>query len=241
MHKPLTALALLASLGITSNAHAFALDDCYANVEALNAAMEQETELPERAVNEIDTQINAAITACEKGKMSEGEQAITDANRLYEAAVAELYGDVTPAEFWAKADYTWGNRSHLKNVEYTMGTISCDDKLDYVAWRMDLDNPDNPGLDVLAVTKNDLGDIKTAYTTFPLDGSQYGICHMEGSTPTVEVTLDEQVADLFEPGELGVDVCPQVIRVDDGMCDSIRLMWPQDDQGDEVEFLLFRN
>lgn len=219
-------------------AQGFDVSACFAGVEDLNQAME-ESQIAEADRNSIDQALNRVVLACEADKLKEGEQALTDANQLYEGAMATLHGDVTLTEFWQRADYMWGHRSHLKGVDYRQGAISCDDKRDYVAWRLDLDNPDHPGFNVMAVTKNAAGEIKVAFVNLPLDGSQYGLCTADGAPPPT-VYLDERV-DATLQKEIETPVCPQVIRVDDGLCDNIRLMWPKEDAGTEVPFIMHRN
>ena len=237
----LTASILSISTFFTPSAHAqdIAMGDCLGSVEDLYMAMEADLDIRKDQRELVETALNRAVKDCEAGNEDEGFQAIRDANDLYEAAISEVRGDVTPSEFWQKADYYWGNRSYRKGIQFTQSLISCDEKMDYVAWYLNLDNPDNPGFEVLAVTKNDLGDIKTAHVTLPLDDSQYAVCTAEGA-PDPEIYLDEQADEAFAK-ELGTEVCPQIIRVDDGMCDNIRLMWPQDDSGEEVPFVLHRN
>lgn len=224
------------------SAHAEAdieMDDCMGSVEAMYMTVEADLEIPAKERQQVDLLLNEAAAACKAGNQDAAFAELDKADEIYYAAIAPLRGDVTPLEFWQKSDYMWGNRSYQKGVEFTQGQISCDYKWDYVAWRLDLDNPDNPGFNVLAVTKNDAGELKTAHVVLPLDDGQYAVCTAEGA-PDPKVYLDEQVDAAFQK-ELGVEVCPQILRVDDGMCDNIRLMWPKDDAGDEVEFVIHRN
>ncbi|MCI5048929.1 MAG: hypothetical protein MRY32_01150 [Rickettsiales bacterium] len=214
------------------------LGDCYISVEDMHQAMEEEPRLTKQHRELIEAILTRAVSACEAEQWEEGGQALSDATAEYHAALAEVNGDVTPVEFWQKADYMWGHRSYRK-IDFRQIQLSCDDKTDYVAWRMDWDNPDHPGFNLLAVTKNDAGELKTAYINLPVGEGQLSVC-TKPDLPDPTIHFDEKVTPDFQE-ELGIEVCPHIIRIDDGRCDNIRIMWPKDAAGEDVKFIIHRN
>ena len=182
--------------------------------------------------------LDAAVDNASKdfGKVIDG------ASDLADDAVTAVKGDedsldATEADLWSQVGFQWGKYAGPKNVKTLKADVTCDGHADYVASRVNQDNPDGPFFNVLIVTR-DGGEVFSEHVSLPFDGSQAGLCGDANADVEVEVEhWDEGQLDAMLGGWEGV--CTEAIRVDDGMCDAPRYFWLIGERDEDQDRLLF--
>jgi len=146
--------------------------------------------------------------------------------------------DASESDLWSEVRFQWGKYATSDNVSFIKHDVTCDGHTDYVAYRLNQDNPDGLFFDVLVVTL-DSGEVASYGRSLAFDDSQSGLCKpIENPVVTVEIEhWDEGQLD----AELGSweGICTEAIRVDDGMCDSIRYFWLKGN--DDTKLMFYRN
>ncbi|RKQ70492.1 hypothetical protein [Oceanibaculum indicum] len=186
---------------------------------------------------------------------------------LMAAGSADAGGDNAASEDRLRLDqqtygllrYEWGQYAHLNDITMLRGDVTCDGREDRVLGWLDRDSPEGLFYRVMlatdAVGKDEafsvLGDIAAMSVSLPAD--RKGAVHMEASEPLLcsrgelpEVTITLEPHTKAETVALtGIDgACSTAIRLDDGLCDSIRLFWLRRPVGRPVDgerFVLHRN
>ncbi|WP_424930831.1 hypothetical protein [Amaricoccus macauensis] len=234
----LTSAAFPALLLVALPAHALEdLGECLAAVEAYHHALVEE-DIPETWSADLEHTLGRAVSACEDGDLARGaghlEVAKAQYEALFEGEDAGL-GGVTDADFWVLADTMWGNRSYGKGVDYMQFDMTGDGDGDYIGYFENQDNPDGPSFQMLVVSKP-AGEetVKYGFVSLPYnDGSQFSLCNLE-EAPEPTALRHRQ----FSPEEvaaLEIPVSRQGAEIDDGMCDTIRVLWPVGMAGELVE------
>lgn len=240
MRLGVTALALTVLYSSISQAEEFNLGDCLQSVEAYDHAI-VESHLPESATKKLEAILNNAVTACEAGNFSKGSQHIKQAEAEYETLINEGHKGLTDADFWQKADWMWGNKSYNKGVEFMYVKVNNDAETDRIGYRLNEDNPDGPFFQVIAVAKTPDSVLQHSNISIPYDtDEQISLCSMGNGTYNAP-TVTHETWTAEELKKLGIPLSPHVIKIDDGMCDAIRLFWPADIKQEEVKFIPIRN
>lgn len=152
--------------------------------------------------------------------------------------------------------FEWGQYAHLNDITLLRGDVTCDGREDRVLGWLDRDSPEGLFYRVMlasdAVGKDEtfsvLGDMAAMSVSLPAD--RKGAAHMEagepllcsrGNLPEVTIALESRLADAEAAALTGMgDACGTAIRVDDGLCDAIRLFWLRRPV-DGARFVLHRN
>ena len=152
--------------------------------------------------------------------------------------------DVEEADLWNEARFQWGQIYDPKTVKYIKADVNCDGHMDYVAHRVNGENPDGPFYSIMVVTREG-GYLSSEGVMLKVGGDeQESICAMPNADPDVTVSVehwDEGEIDAAMGGWEGI--CTEAIKVDDGMCDAPRYFWrtnlsPEDDH---PRLMFFRN
>lgn len=149
--------------------------------------------------------------------------------------------DVTEGQLWNEIRVEWGQSVSPEDVFFINHDVTCDGNKDFVAGRLNQDNPDGPFYNILIVTK-DGGELKSQNKSLAFDGTQEGLCEpYEKPDVSLEIVhWDESRLDAELGGWEGV--CTEAIRVDDGMCDAIRYFWLLGDRGpNDSQMMSYRN
>jgi len=137
--------------------------------------------------------------------------------------------------------YQWGQNFDYGKVVVHHKDVTCDDKKDYVASHINLDNPDGYFFNLIIVTDHE-GKERADSLTVPFEGAteQYGLCMMENN-PFAEIYYDvwsqEEIHDVLG----GINVCPTAIEIVDGMCDSLRFFWSNEAIQGESRWVFHRH
>lgn len=143
--------------------------------------------------------------------------------------------------------FEWGQYAHLNDITVLRGDITCDGQEDRVLGWLDRDSPEglfyNVMLATAAVGEEEavvvLGDMAALSVSLPAD--RKAAAHMadlankaegepllcaRGDLPEVALSLEPRLPDAEAAVLTGIEgTCGTAIRVDDGLCDSIRLFW----------------
>jgi hypothetical protein len=153
----------------------------------------------------------------------------------------------------------WGQYAHLNDITMLRGDVTCDGREDRVLGWLDRDSPEGLFYRVMLATDavgrdeafSVLGDMAAMSVSLPAD--RKGAVHMDAGEPLFcsrselpEVTITLEPHTKAEAVALtGMDdACGTAIRLDDGLCDSIRLFWlrrPVGRPADGGRFALHRN
>ena len=152
--------------------------------------------------------------------------------------------DVEEADLWHEARFQWGQIYDPKSVKYIKADVNCDGHMDYVAHRVNGENPDGPFYSIMVVTREG-GYLSSEGVMLKIGGDELeSICAMPNADPDVTVSVehwDEGQIDAAMGGWEGI--CTEAIKVDDGMCDAPRYFWrtnlsPEDNH---PRLMFFRN
>lgn len=147
---------------------------------------------------------------------------------------------VSDADMHGMIRYQWGQIGAQSRYDELVADINCDGAPDRIVSRVNLDNPDGPFFEVLAMAYHK-GELISDMLTFTMSGdNDLSVCSgPEQPAPMVE---------LWEPLESGEvldmtgyeGLCATPLRVDDGMCDAHWLFW-SDEPITEGHFVTYRN
>ncbi len=130
--------------------------------------------------------------------------------------------DVVEGDLWAEARFQWGQIYDPKTVKYIKADVTCDGHMDYVAHRLNEDNPDGPFYNIMVVTREG-GTLTSEGVSLSFDSTrQDALCGSNDVAVSVE-HWDEGQIDAAMGGWEGI--CTEAIRVDDNMCDAPRYFW----------------
>ncbi len=149
--------------------------------------------------------------------------------------------DTTEADLWNEIRFQWGKYVSPDSVKVIKHDVTCDGNQDYVATRLNQDNPDGPFYNIAIITK-DGGKLFSEHISLTFDGSQSGLCEpIDQPDVTTEIEhWDEGQLDAEFGGWEGM--CTEAIRVDDGMCDAFRYFWLTGDrEPEDSRFMSHRN
>ncbi len=129
---------------------------------------------------------------------------------------------VTEEEFWGEMRFQWGQYLNPEDVYFLEADVTCDGHNDYIASRMNRDNPDGPFYNIMVVTREG-GNLASEAVSLSFDSTQQeALCGSENIEVSVE-HWDEGQIDAAMGGWEGI--CTEAIKVDDGMCDAPRYFW----------------
>jgi hypothetical protein len=152
--------------------------------------------------------------------------------------------DVEEADLWHEARFQWGQIYNPKSVKYIKADVNCDGHMDYVAHRVNGENPDGPFYSIMVVTRAG-GYLSSEGVMLKIGGDeQEAICAMPNADPDVTVSVEH-----WDEGEIDAafgsweGICTEVIKIDDGMCDAPQYFWRTDLSPDDnhPRLMFFRN
>ena len=158
-----------------------------------------------------------------------------------EVLILPVSADVTEAQLWSEIRHEWGQNVSPEDVFFIEHDVTCDGNKDFVAGRLNQDNPDGPFYNILILTK-DGGKLRSEHKSLAFDGTQEGLCEpFEKPDVSIEIEhWDESRLDAELGGWEGM--CTEAIRVDDGMCDAIRYFWLTGSRdSNESQMMSYRN
>lgn len=171
-------------------------------------------------LDDLSAAVDSAVE--DVGKAIDGDADIAD-DSVTKVKGAEASLDATEADLWSQVRFQWGQNANHTNVKSFKADVTCDGHVDYVASRLNQDNPDGPFFNILIVT-HDGGEITSEGVSLAFDGSQAGLCGDARADIDVEAEhWDEGQLDAMLGGWEGI--CTEAVRVDDGMCDAPRYFW----------------
>ncbi|MGH1456514.1 MAG: hypothetical protein ACRBDI_07015 [Alphaproteobacteria bacterium] len=215
MLKIILASAIFMSFAASTLAQAGFLDD-------LGGALDN-------AAKDLEQAIDGDVAEEEQ----EQEQAVAPAETLKSL-------DVVEGDLWHEARFQWGQIYDPKTVKYIKADVTCDGHMDYVAHRLNEDNPDGPFYNIMVVTREG-GNLTSEGVSLSFDSTrQDALCGSAHVAVSVE-HWDEGQIDAAMGGWEGI--CTEAIRVDDNMCDAPRYFWrtnlsPEDNH---PRLMFFRN
>ena len=151
---------------------------------------------------------------------------------------------VTEGEFWGEMRFQWGQNVNPEDVYFFEADVTCDGHADYVASRINHDNPDGPFYNVTVVTK-DGGALASEGVSLSFDSTQQeSLCAMPDGSTDISISVEH-----WDEGQIDASmgawegICTEAIKVDDGMCDAPRYFWRTNLSPDDnhPRLFMFRN
>lgn len=160
------------------------------------------------------------------------------------AAAQTVARDPDSFDLWAAIRFEWGQYAagHPAEVTVLRADVTCDGNPDFVAARIDLDDPEGPSFDLLVVSRWSAPARRGIDASIPFAGAgREGLAGDPVRGPRPQLRLDT-----FTAAQLRAltdrPACPVAIVVDDGQTDAFRFFWlPGPTPADEPALLLLRN
>ncbi len=226
---------------VPAQAKALDLETCMMHVEAMDHAI-IESHLPESVTLTLEETLNNAVKACESGAFDQGAQYLEQANVQYDDLIATGPHGLTDADFWASADYMWGHNAHKKNINIMHVKLNDDMDTDMVGWKLYLDSPEGITFDLIGVVKTPQGEVQRAHKSIPYNTEdQISLCSMDDT----DISPPQITHTALKSGEgreiTRQDVADYMLSINDDMCDVLHVFWPNEVEGEEVQFTIHRN